>query len=101
MTTTDVGEVGITKVVKNQLVDNVEFAEEVGAWVGDYYASDTEYTLVFRGEPALDCDDLIYLENKFVDKNLIRITDETLDTGTGMSTRAQRLTARRISYVDR
>lgn len=101
MTTTSVGEVGSTKVVKNQLVDNADFASEVGEWVGDYYGSDTEYTLVFRGEPALDCDDLIYLENKFVDKNLIRITDETLDTSTGMSTRAHKLTARRISYVER
>ena len=101
MTTSAVGEVGSTKVVKNQLIDNADFAQEVGEWVGDYYASDTEYTLVFRGEPALDCDDLIYLENKFVDKNLIRITDETLDTSTGMSTRAQKLTARRISYVER
>ena len=96
-----VGEIGSTKISRNTLIDTAEQAQLLGEWIGEYYASDTEYTLVSRGEPALDCDDLIYLENKFVDKNLIRITDETLDTGTGMSTRAQKLTARRVSYVER
>ena len=96
-----VSELGGTKVSKNQLIDNTAHAALLGTWIGEYYDSDTEYSLVFRGEPALDCDDPIYLQNNFVDKNLIRITDETLDTGTGMTTRAQKLTARRISYVER
>ena len=92
-------EIGTTKTVKNQLLHSKALATTEGAWVADHYNSDTEYTIDFRGEPALDADDLIYLENKFVDKNLIRITSETLDTSTGMSTKAHKLTARRVSYA--
>lgn len=94
-------EIGTTKTVKNQLISSTELAETEGEWVSGHYNSDAEYTLSFRGEPALDCDDLIYLENKFVDKNLIRITSETLDTSTGMSTKSHKLTARRVSYKAR
>lgn len=94
-------EIGTTKTVKNQLIDTKALATTEGAWVADHYNSDTEYTITFRGEPALDSDDLIYLENKFVKENLIRITSETLDTSTGMSTKAHKLTARRVSYKAR
>ena len=94
-------EIGTTKSVKNQLISSTELAAVEGEWVSDHYNSDAEYSLTFRGEPALDCDDLIYLENKFVDKNLIRITSETLETSTGMSTKSHKLTARRVSYKAR
>lgn len=91
-------EMGGTKTVTNQLISSPELAAIEGKWVGDYYTSGTEYSINFRGEPALDCDDLIYLENKFVPKNLIRITSETLDTGTGMSVNSHKLKAVRVSY---
>lgn len=93
-----VGELGTTKTVNNQLISTEELAALEGEWVGEYYNSATEYSITFRGEPALDCDDLIYLENKFVPKNLIRITSETLDTGTGMAPNAHKLKATRVSY---
>lgn len=91
-------EIGTTKTVKNQLISTKALAQTEGAWVAEYYNGDTEYSITFRGEPALDADDLIYLENKFVDNNLIRITSETLDTSTGMSTKAHKISARRVSY---
>lgn len=94
----NVNELGITKTVQNTLIDNAVKAEAEGEWVGEYYSSDVEYSITFRGEPALDCDDLIYLENKFIPKNLIRITSETIDTGTGMSIGSHKLKAMRVSY---
>ena len=91
-------EIGGTKTVSNQLISSLELAEIEGQWVGEFYTAGTEYSLTFRGEPALDCDDLVYLENKFVKKNLIRITEETLDTSTGMAPNSHKLRAVRVSY---
>ena len=96
--TYEASEIGGTKTVTNQLISSQELAETEAEWVGEFYTAGTEYSINFRGEPALDCDDLIYLENKFVPKNLIRITEETLDTSTGMATNAHKLKAVRVSY---
>ena len=75
-------------------------AKEVAEWIGDYFKDDVEYDISYRGEPAIDCDDYIYMENKYVDNNLIRITEETINTSSGMSMDCK-LKARRVSYTER
>ena len=97
--TEQMNEVGTDKTATNVLIDNFEQAKKEAGWLADYYANDVEYTVQYRGEPALDPDDEIYLENKFVEKNLIRITDTQINTSTGMSMTCT-LHGRRISYVD-
>ena len=99
--TYEANETGVIKTVKNPMIHKKSMAEDVAKWVADYYSSTTEYSVSFRGEPAIDCDDLIYLENQFVDENLIRITSETLDTGTGMGINSHKLKAVRVSYKER
>lgn len=88
--------IGVDKTCKNALISNQTWAESNRDWMADYYDDDVEYSLEYRGEPALDCDDQIYLENNYVAKNLIRITDGTINTGQGMS--KSTLRARRLSY---
>lgn len=90
-------EVGMDKTATNVLIDNLEHAQKESDWIADHYNNDVEYTISYRGEPALDPDDQIYIENKFVDKNLIRITDTQIDTSTGMSMSCV-IHGRRISY---
>ena len=92
-------EVGTNKTANNVLIDNLEHAKKEAEWLEDYYNNDVEYTIQYRGEPAIDPDDQIYIENKFVEKNLIRVTDTQINTSTGMSMTCV-LHGRRISYVE-
>ena len=97
--TNQLNEVGTDKTSKNVLIDNLEQAQKESEWLAEYYNNDVEYKIQYRGEPALDPDDQIYIENKFVERNLIRITSTQIDTSTGMSMTCT-LNGRRISYVE-
>ena len=93
----NVHENGVTKTVQNELVSSLEQATLDAAWLAEHFAADTEYNITYRGEPALDCDDLIYVENKYVTNNLVRITEETLNTSVGMDMNCT-IKGRRLSY---
>lgn len=83
--------------LSNQLVATSEMAADLADFIEEHVNNDTEYTISYRGEPALDCDDMVYLENQFVEDNLCRIEEEEISTGIGMSlTNSMKL--RRISY---
>lgn len=97
--TNELHELGQDKTANNVLIDNVDHAKDEAEWLADYYDNDIEYKISYRGEPALDPDDQIYLENKFVEKNLVRITSTQIDTSTGMSMSCI-LNTRRISYEE-
>ncbi len=97
--TDKVRETGVDKTSRNVLLDNLAYATRNLAWLKAYYENDVTYALQYRGEPAIDCDDLIYLENKFVVNNLIRVTSEQIDTSTGMSMNCK-LTARRVDFTE-
>lgn len=92
-------EIGTDKTANNVLIDNLEHAQKEAEWLEEYYNNDVEYTIQYRGEPALDPDDQIYIENRFVEKNLIRITDTQINTSTGMSMTCV-LHGRRLSYLE-
>jgi hypothetical protein len=97
--TENLNELGQDKTSKNVLLDNLEDAKDNAEWLGEYFSNDVQYKIQYRGEPALDPDDQIYIENKFVEKNLIRITSTQIDTSTGMSMSCI-LNGRRLSYEE-
>lgn len=97
--TKQLNDIGTDKTANNVLIDNLEQAQKESEWLADHYSNDVEYTIQYRGEPALDPDDQIFIENKFVNKNLVRITDTQINTSTGMSMTCT-LHGRRISYID-
>ena len=59
----------------NPLISSSEQARAVGEWVGAYYAAENEYDLKFRGDPALEANDLIYLESIYKDELMVRLED--------------------------
>lgn len=93
----NVNETGIVKTVKNDLVSTFDQAVVDAEWVAEHFAADTEYDITYRGEPAIDCDDLIYVENKYVKNNLVRVTEETLNTSVGMDMNCK-IKGIRVSY---
>lgn len=96
--TQEVRQIGTDKTASNVLIDNVIDAQNEAEWLAEYFANDIDYVISYRGEPALDPDDLIYTENKSIERNLVRLTSTQIDTSTGMSMTCK-LTARRVSYV--
>ena len=97
--TTELNEIGLDKTASNVLIDNLDLAKDQSEWLSEYFKNDVEYKIQYRGEPALDPDDQIYIENKFVEKNLIRVTDTQINTSMGMSMNCT-ITGRRISYTE-
>lgn len=90
--------IGVDKTCRNVLIDSSDWAESNLDWMIDYYDDDIEYSVDYRGEPALDCDDVIYLDNQYVSKNYVRVTESTINTSQGMSKSTLKL--RRSSWKD-
>jgi hypothetical protein len=95
--TLKVHEKGTDKESNNPLISDINMAMRQADWLREYYDDDLEYSLTYRGDPVLDADDLIYLENDFVENNEIRIVEETINTSVGIDFSC-RLNARRNSY---
>lgn len=90
-------DIGQVKTLSNVLIDDVDKAELNADWLEEYFDTDTEYSVTYRGEPALDCNDLIYLESPYVEENLCRIQEEEINTSVGMNL-TNNMKLRRISY---
>lgn len=90
---------GTEKEWKNPLISESEHCQEVARWLADYFASGIEYELDYRGEPAIDCGDVIGQENKY-DPDLKTIVEQSQITfksgvlGGGLRTRRKEYVAR-------
>lgn len=69
---------GSLEVWENPLVSDTIHAADLADWVGDYMRADREYDLKYRGEPRIDANDIMFLENKYVPDLLIRVFEHTL-----------------------
>lgn len=83
---------------KNPLVSERDHAEDLLKWIGAYLKSDRDYELSYRGEPRIDGNDIVFLENKYVPGMLIRVYEHTLKFDGALS---GSIKARRdMSHVD-
>lgn len=84
---------GKTVKWKNPLISNTTMANELAAWLADYYTSGIEYEYDTRGNPELDATDIVYQENEFHDGMRVNIYRHTVNFKQAFS---GRITARRI-----
>lgn len=90
---------GAEKEWQNPLISFGDHCQEVAKWLADYFASGIEYELDYRGEPAIDCGDVIGQENKY-DPDLKTIVEQSQITfksgllGGGLRTRRKEYVAR-------
>lgn len=90
---------GTEKEWQNPLISFGDHCQEVAKWLADYFASGIEYELDYRGEPAIDCGDVIGQENKY-DPDLKTIVEQSQITfksgllGGGLRTRRKEYVAR-------
>lgn len=56
---------GVVKTVENPLISSSAQAELVAKWMKAYYVRNITYDVEYRGEPALQANDMIYMENDY------------------------------------
>lgn len=76
---------GSIQVWNNPLISSYKEAKDLVEWVGNFYRSGNQYELRYRGDPILDCNDLAYLENKYVSDLLVRLEEIGLNFAGGLS----------------
>lgn len=84
---------GKTVKWRNPLISNTTMANELAAWLADYYTAGIEYEYDTRGNPELDATDIVYQENEFHDGMRVNIYRHTVNFKQAFS---GRVTARRI-----
>lgn len=84
---------GKTVKWKNPLISNTTMANELAAWLADYYTAGIEHEYDTRGNPELDATDIVYQENEFHDGMRVNIYRHTVNFKQAFS---GRVTARRI-----
>lgn len=84
---------GKTVKWKNPLISNTTMANELAAWLADYYTAGIEYEYDTRGNPELDATDIVYQENEFHDGMKVNIYRHTVNFKQAFS---GRVIARRI-----
>ena len=84
---------GKTVKWKNPLISNTTMANELAAWLADYYTAGIEYEYDTRGNPELDATDIVYQENEFHDGMRVNIYRHTVNFKQAFS---GRVNARRI-----
>lgn len=84
---------GKTVKWKNPLISDTTMANELAAWLADYYTAGIEYEYDTRGNPELNATDIVYQENEFHDGMRVNIYRHTVNFKQAFS---GRVTARRI-----
>ena len=78
---------------KNPLVSDIEMAERLAEWLGEYYSASVEYEYNTRGNPEMDSADIIYQENEFVENMKVNVYRQTLNFNQAFR---GKVTARRV-----
>lgn len=94
--TTTIALTGIDRTCTNQLISNTTQAKAVADWLALYYKSNIDYNATFRGEPALQANDIITLETKF--KNIKVCVEKTSFSFNGAF--SGKLELRRVNYTN-
>lgn len=70
---------GITLKIDNSLVDSVEVAKDVAEWVFSESKLRAIYDVNWRQNPALECGDIVIIEDAFGEKKQSRITKQVFE----------------------
>lgn len=67
---------GTTLLVENPLINTPELALEVGSWLASEFAARAVYSISWRQNPALECGDIVLIEDSYGNKKQSRITKQ-------------------------
>ncbi len=70
---------GSTATWANPLISALNHAKDVAEWIGSYLQADREYDISYRGDPRIDSNDIVFMENDYINEMQIRISEHTLN----------------------
>lgn len=76
---------GSVKTWTNPLISSSKHAKDLAEWVGNHLQSDKEYELSYRGDPRIDANDVLFLENKNLGNLQIRAYEHTVNFNGALS----------------
>lgn len=85
---------GKTVKWENPMMSDMEMAQDLADWLGDYYSAGIEYEYSTRGNPEIDANDIVYQENEFHDGMKVNIYRTTINFNQAFS---GKVTARRTT----
>lgn len=85
---------GKTVKWENPMISDIEMAQDLADWLGDYYSAGIEYEYSTRGNPEIDANDIVYQENEFHDGMKVNIYRTTINFNQAFS---GKVTARRTT----
>lgn len=85
---------GKTVKWENPMISDMEMAQDLTDWLGDYYSAGIEYEYSTRGNPEIDANDIVYQENEFHDGMKVNIYRTTINFNQAFS---GKVTARRTT----
>lgn len=78
---------------ENPLISDIDMAQDLANWLGEYYEAGIEYEYTTRGNPEIDVNDIVYQENEFYEGMKVNIYRYTIGFNQAFS---GKVTARRI-----
>lgn len=70
--------------IDNKLISNVDHAQSIAQWIGNYYANNTLYDVDYRGDARVDADDIVYLFSDSVNNLQVRVEEHLLSFNGGL-----------------
>ena len=67
------------KYCENQLISTESHARMIAEWLGNYYSNNISYDVEYRGDPALDSADIIYMDSDVVNNLQVEVENHRIN----------------------
>ena len=69
----------------NFLISDRDNARIVSKWEADYYSDNREYEIPYRGDPRIESNDVLFMDNRYSDNVMIRVIEHDLSFNGALS----------------
>ena len=75
----NVNNAGETKYAENPLISTKEHAKIVAEWIASYYSNNKSYEVEYRGDPAIDAADILFMDSDAVNNLQVEVEKHNID----------------------
>ena len=75
----NINNAGEVKYCENQLISTESHARMIAEWLGNYYSNNISYDVEYRGDPALDSADIIYMDSDVVNNLQVEVENHRIN----------------------
>ena len=75
----NINNAGEVKYCENPLISTESHARMIAEWLGNYYSNNISYDVEYRGDPALDSADIIYMDSDVVNNLQVEVENHRIN----------------------